>query len=378
MKINTLCVTFLSSIFICIVFFTSNAVGGIKSKISNKVLNLQKSPQTYSFIVAGHTYGVPSSSMYPAASLLGSINLLNSLNPDFMMLLGDVIQHQGHPNGLGKLEIEIFKDSLINKLEFPVFNSPGNHDLANRNLYEKYFGETYFHFQKSSELYIVLDTQLGPGLSDKPQVDFVLNLINLAAEDKKIKNIFVFHHATIWAFDNYPINAINLWTNAPATESNNYEKIILPALNLLAKEKNVYLLSGDVGLKNSEPNKYPQESFGTFFKKHNNITYIATGLADNNNDRVVKVDINTNGEVDFKLIPLFGSVIENIEKYDIEYWQKELKADELVQVSMISKIKEKIKFTVLSYLSLFVFGSILFFFLAFIYILFLRYRLTKK
>ncbi len=75
MKINKLLLTFVSSLTICIIFFTSNAIGGIKSKISNKVLDLQKSPQTYSFIVAGHTYGSPGPSMYPAASLLGSIDL---------------------------------------------------------------------------------------------------------------------------------------------------------------------------------------------------------------------------------------------------------------------------------------------------------------
>ena len=207
-----------------------------------------------------------------------------------MMLLGDAIQNQGYPPILGELETEIFKDSLVNKLEFPLFNSPGNHDLRDRKSYEKHFGEkTYFHFQKSSELYIVLDSELGQHNLIKPQIDFALNLIELAAEDEKIKNIFVFQHQTLWAFDNYPINTINPWVNGPRTESNNYEKIILPALNLLAKKKNVYLLSGDVGVGTALPNKYPREALDIFFQKYNNITYIATGLSENHKDRVIKV-----------------------------------------------------------------------------------------
>ena len=83
MKINKLWLTFVSSLFIFIIFFISNAVGGIKSQISNKALNLEKTTQTYSFIVAGHTYGIASSSMYPAASLLSSIGLLNSFKARF-------------------------------------------------------------------------------------------------------------------------------------------------------------------------------------------------------------------------------------------------------------------------------------------------------
>ena len=157
MKIYKLRISFITSLLFCMTFFTSNVSGDITSQISDEVLNLQESPHAYSFIVSGHTYGTPSGSLYPAASLLANIQLLNSLNPDFMMLLGDVIQHQGAENGIGELEIEIFKKSLVDKLEFPVFNSPGNHDLSIRNLYEKYFGKTFFHFQQSSELYIVLD-----------------------------------------------------------------------------------------------------------------------------------------------------------------------------------------------------------------------------
>jgi len=378
MKINKLSNILVLTIFIVILFITSNAIGGIKSKISDKVLNLQKLPQTYSFVVAGHTYGTPSASMYPAASLMGSIPLLNSLNLDFMMLLGDVIQHQGAGDGLGELETQIFKKSLIDKLEFPVFNSPGNHDLGNPDLYEKYFGETYFHFQKSSELYVVLNTQLGPNFSNRPQIDFILNLIKLAAKDKKIKNVFIFHHTTVWAVDNYPINTINPWTNGPASESNDYEKIILPALNLLAKEKGVYLLSGDIGIRNYKLGKYPQKQFGTFFQKHNNITYIATGLSENNEDSVVKVDVSSNGEVLFKLVSLSDTNLLNIEEYNLEYWKNKNKVDVPKKQSMLNNIKEKIKFILLSYFSLFVLGAALLLTLAFLYIIFLRHQLTKK
>ena len=38
------------------------------------------------------------------------------------------------------------KKTVTDILDIPIFNSPGNHDVSNRALYKKYFGETYFHF----------------------------------------------------------------------------------------------------------------------------------------------------------------------------------------------------------------------------------------
>ena len=379
MKISKLRISFIASLLFCMTFVTSNVSGDITSQISDEVLNLQESPHSYSFIVSGHTYGTPSGSFYPAASLLGNIQLFNSLKPDFMMLLGDAIQHQGAGNGIGELEIEIFKKSLVDKLEFPVFNSPGNHDLSIRNLYEKYFGKTFFHFQQSSELYIVLDTQLGPSLSDRPQRDYVLNLIKSAKEDKGIKNIFVFMHTTLWAVNNSPLNSINPWVNGPMSGGNDFEKIILPELNLLAQEKNVYLFSGDIGIKNYKLGKFPQESFPLFYQKHNNITYIANGLAENENDAVIKVDVSIDGDVAFYPISLIGNEIGNIDQYGIEYWQNKFAISEsanATEVSMKTKVYKKIK-TIMKN-KYFILGNVFLLFLAFIYIVFLRYRLAKK
>jgi hypothetical protein len=381
MKISRLRISFIASLLFCITFFTTNVSGDITSQISDKVLNLKESPHAYSFIISGHAYGTPSGSLYPAASLLGNIQLFNSLKPDFMMLLGDAIQHQGAGNGIGKLEIEIFKKSLVDKLDFPIFNSPGNHDLSIRNLYEKYFGKTFFHFQQSSELYIVLDTQLGPGLSDRPQRDYVLNLIKSAKQDNGIKNIFVFMHTTLWAVNNSPLNSINPWVNGPMSGSNDFEKIILPELNLLAQEKNVYLFSGDIGLKNYQLGKFPQESFPLFYQKHNNITYIANGLAENENDAVIKVDVSIDGDVAFYPISLIGNEIGNIDQYGIEYWQNKFAISESantveVKVDMTTKVYKKIKKIMKS--KNFILGNVFLLFLAFIYIVFLRYRLAKK
>jgi hypothetical protein len=370
----------ISSFLLSLSLITSNVNAEIRSQISEKTLNLKEVPHAYSFIVSGHTYGVPSGSMYPAASLLANIQLLNSLNPDFMMLLGDVIQHQGAENGIGELEIEIFKKSLVDKLEFPLFNSPGNHDLSIRNLYEKHFGKTFFHFQHSSELYIVLDTELGPGLSDTTQLDYILKLVKRAKEDNEIKNIFMFLHGTLWAVNNSPLNTINPWVNGgPITQSNNFEKTILPELNLLAKEKNVFLFSGDIGLKNYELNKFPQESFPLFFQKHNNITFIANGLAENENDAVIKVDLSIDGDVSFNPISLIGNDLGDIVQYDIEYWQNKFSTSEpLKEVQADKKGDIILKIKIIMKSNFFILGNIFLLFLAFIYIIFLRFRLKKK
>ena len=315
-----------SKIFL-IIFLIFNILNSkeLYSKISNKNLSLNQLPNSYSFVIGGHTYGTPSPSLYPAASLLYKVREFNEMDLKFMILLGDIIQHQGSKNGIGELEIKIFKKTVSDMLDIPIFNSPGNHDVRNRDLYKKYFGDTYFHFQNSSELFIILDTELKSGQIEGSQLEYVLDLIKSTSKNINIKNIFIFMHKTLWAVNNTPLNTIDPWVNGPRKgKPNEFEQIILPTLISISENKNIYIMSGDIGIKDYKLGKFPQESFPLFYFKDSNtkITYIGCGLAENENDAFIKVDVTRDGEVSFSIISLLGKDLGDINQYGIDYWKK--------------------------------------------------------
>ena len=83
-------------------------------------------------------------------------------------------------------------------------------------------------------------------------------------------------------------------------------------------------MSGDIGIKDYKLGKFPQESFPLFYYKDQNtkITYIANGLAENENDSVIKVNITKDGKVSFSPISLIGKDLGKITQYGIDYWNK--------------------------------------------------------
>jgi len=300
----------------------ARADGTITSKINGKELGLPETPQEYSFLAAGHVYGAPSPSAYPAASFLANIEKFKNMDADFFVMMGDIIQHQG-VDKLGESEIHIFKSTVGDKLDIPIFNAPGNHDLSNRELYTKYFGKTFFSFRYSSELYIFLDSELNVGQIEGEQREFILNHLNAVKHSNDIKNIFIIIHQTLWAINNEPINVIDPWVNGGPhpKEWSSFEEYILPVLFTLSENKQIYLMSGDIGVKDYVLGKIPG-AFPLFYQedpKHN-LTYIACGLGENEHDAIIKVDITREGEVTFSPISLIGKDLGEIHQYGIDYW----------------------------------------------------------
>ena len=80
----------------------------ITSPLNGKVLELSNdTAKEYSFLIAGHLYGSPGSpSVYPSASFLANIDMINQNNASFFVLLGDNYQF-GQPN-----YVDNFKSSV--------------------------------------------------------------------------------------------------------------------------------------------------------------------------------------------------------------------------------------------------------------------------
>ena len=145
----------------------------------------------YTFIVSGHFYGDgTNTSGYPANTLLGNLEEINTSNAAMLVCLGDLFMdvENDFPN---------YQHSLFQQLNMPLINSVGNHDLSG-NFYQQHFGKTYFEFQIHRDLHLVLDTELDNGDISGDQ----LALLEAAKNRTKlgqIDHVFIYTHRTIWS-----------------------------------------------------------------------------------------------------------------------------------------------------------------------------------
>ena len=271
--------------------------------INNIELSSTIKNQNFSFLIAGHAYGSQSQSVYPCQSLTQNIEKINSDSSEFMILLGDNFRIADSIN------IALFKSSFLNKLNIPVFNALGNHDVnmrykdefkQNYENYHKHFSsKTYYQFSINSSLFIILDTEMSEkdgrsnGTISGSQLAFLQKTIRTFqnSENNTRKNLFIFGH-----------KEINLF------KDNNFHADIYPTLFQAAETGiNIYLFSGDMGRKSNQ----------VYFlqDKHPNIKFMHTHLADNKEDAILKVSVSSNGIVQIKPISLYNLPMSNIEDY---------------------------------------------------------------
>jgi len=221
------------------IFVLIHPVSGQPISPFNK-LTFKDSVGKYSFIVSGHFHGASTNlSTFPASALQANIDTLNSLHPLFLMSLGDMFLD------VNDIYIQHYQKSLFNKLNMPLYNAVGNHDLANSNLYEKVFGKSYFSFRNATELYIVLNTEINDGSIKDDQLVFLNEALKNAAG---LKNIFIFSHRAVWAEENERYKNLFKGNTRTMVGSNNFEDTILPLLLMQLQEKrNIFWMSGSLG-----------------------------------------------------------------------------------------------------------------------------------
>ncbi|MDE4907725.1 metallophosphoesterase [Methanogenium marinum] len=281
----------------------------ITSPINGKILEFDEKTNGYSFLVIGHAYGAPySPSVYPSSSLLAKIDLINQNNASFIVLTGDNFRNADNTN------IENFIGSFSSKINIPIFNSAGNHDLTNRSLYEKYFGITYYRFCYGSDYYIILDSEKNHGEIIGDQLEFLRNSLNEISGSDNVNNVFIFSHKLIWTVKNPEFQIVynNLNSQGGYANSDNFISCLKPELVNISENKQIYLISGDIGRKQSYP---------IFYHKDDNITYIATGLGDTINDAILKFTVLQDGKVNVQPISLTGNDLSNIDTFGIEFWE---------------------------------------------------------
>lgn len=266
--------------------------------------------ENYSILIAGHIYGSHNQSVFPSASILGRLYEINKMDCSFFVSLGDNFRF---PNDI---HINNYKKSFANQLNFPIFNAVGNHDVIDRQKYVENFGKTYYDFIYGSELYIFLDTELDQNKITGDQLSFFNTVTKQKAMNSNIKNVFIFSHKLIWASNISTYQTVNRHANESLDHEYDeiFHDIILPNLIDLAKNKNVFWISGDIGCSWSLPLFYDKD-------KNTGISFIATGIGDTEKDLIVKVEIK-DGTVKFFPVSLTGEELNKIEHYSVKYWLK--------------------------------------------------------
>jgi hypothetical protein len=287
----------------CLFLINSILIGQIVSPFNKRIV--QDTSADYSFIVSGHFHGASTAqSTFPAATLLANIDTLNALQPSFLMSLGDLFLD------VNDAYMDHYQKALFDKLKMPLFNSVGNHDLANGNTYEKVYGKSFFSFFHHTELFVVLNTELNDGTIKGEQMEMLKAAIANAAK-QSIQHIFIFSHRPVWAEEHPTYSKLFKENTRSQFGSPNYKKEILP---LIAHSGiPVYWISGSMG---NGP-----ASFFYDKEERSGITYMQTAIRDLPRDAVLIVHVKA-GNISFQGVSLTGEQLQPIENYNVDYWTK--------------------------------------------------------
>jgi hypothetical protein len=276
-------------------------------------LNGQKLPDNQtplSFLVAGHTYGRPGdNNPHPAQSLVSNLAELTELEPDFFILLGDIVWKPSAAN------FDQVEDLVLDQFNVPVFNAVGNHDVTKRDLYNSRYGNTIFAFQHKQQLFIILDTTLKYAELTSDQYDFILKLIQDHGDNIQAVHIFM-HHVLFLDQDQIHDKSL-LKPNEGDGSSIEFLTFIEDEIIPISEIMPVYIYAGDVGAIQGG-------NLSPLYIKHPDqpIFFLATGLGDYPEDSVIFVEGLENGQMLFTPIPLGGQSMDSIENYSFSNWLK--------------------------------------------------------
>jgi hypothetical protein len=218
-------------------------------------VNLNKKPlkpvntdQPVKILTVGHIYANNQAAIPPAV-----------LSTNMVVLMGDLV------NSPAPATFSALREGLIDPLSMPVFNVPGNHDFyAGRELYQEYFGQTFFSFTHGPAQLIFLDTEIGNCSILGKQKEMLDLALEQASVTEDTKYVFIFMHKVLFQNLNLP-GVGNLTTNHEYCDlfGSNFEEILNNQLIPISENKPVYVFAGDVGKSGNEFSYFTSQLEGT-------------------------------------------------------------------------------------------------------------------
>jgi len=155
------------------------------------------SPGQFQFAIVSDRTGGHRPGIFPTG-----IKKLNLLQPEFVMSVGDLIEGYTQDTVQLNAEWKEFK-GFIDLLEAPFFYVPGNHDITNKVMEDKWkelFGVSYYHFVYKDVLFLCLNSEdnirgAGRGTIDDGQYAYIEKTLE---ENADVKWTLVFLHQPLW------------------------------------------------------------------------------------------------------------------------------------------------------------------------------------
>lgn len=269
------------------------------------VIEIDEETAEYSFLVSGHFYGSSASSQsgLPASTLLAGLDIINASGSDFMLSTGDMFID-------AHAEMERYQTAFFNKLKMPLVNAVGNHDIESEAYLEN-FGPADLVIELGQDRLIVLDAERNDSRLDEEQIDLLTTAFE-ASQVGGLRNLFILTHRPIWAegIDRYDGLFKN---NTQSLTGTNFQSDVLPVLESIAENSQVYWFSGSMG------GGAPASVFVDNYDK--GIHFIQSAIRDRKKDAVLKVTVNRAG-VRFTALSLAGDLMPQVSELDLDFWRK--------------------------------------------------------
>jgi len=237
--------------------------------------------QAVTFLAIGHAYGAAENgqSIHPAATLLASLDRINALKPAFVALLGDNARRPTDE------QLDALSRSVLDRIQAPVFNAVGNHDMRDRAKYEGRFGRTFFHFSYGPAMFVFLDTEITQGQITGEQMSMLSQAIAQAQSRDDLSALALFMHKPLHFIGDAHFADLLALVNAPFgyPEETNFRADFMPRLMTLAESKAVLLVADDVGVSWSFPFAYET--------LEGRLHCVTTGLGDSRDDCAVQITV---------------------------------------------------------------------------------------
>jgi calcineurin-like phosphoesterase family protein len=159
-------------------------------------LDFYNNPDNFQFAIVGDRTGGNRPGVFTEA-----VEKLNTLYPEFVLCVGDLIQ--GYTRDTAQLRKEREEaDKIISGFKMPFFYLPGNHDITNELMakeWEERYGRRYYNFVYKNTLFIILDSNDDDEYNlTEEQTNFVLNSLK---ENEDVRWTFVLMHHPVWTYD---------------------------------------------------------------------------------------------------------------------------------------------------------------------------------
>jgi len=256
----------------------------------------------YRLLIGGHFHGASTSrSGYPASTVLAGLDAINATRANVFLSTGDLFMDPDRDSAR-------YRHAFFSKLDLALFNAPGNHDLEGEAFDPS--SNTPLLLTMGRDRILLLDTERDDSRVLSDQLGLIAELAKSSGSGA-IDRVFIISHRPIWSEEDARYSAL-FAGNTRALAGSNYVSDVLPLLRRIAKQSQVFWISGSMA------GRAPASIF--FQPEETNITYIQCAVRDELRDALLVADVSS-GAVEWSSISLTRMPLDPVDTYNAAWWE---------------------------------------------------------